>query len=398
MKTLFILPYDALPANAGNKTLTCNLLKYLTNYIECDIAIMVDDNNYNTKELYDKYKKSFPKLYNLYIYNKPDSVLKYFFKVKYLIKGFHPSLGNFFNRKLKNFLIQIDNFNKYDIIHFDMFHMTIYIKYIKNTPSILVASDAYSNASSIAMRFNKNLVTRFLDYCNTLTIKNLEKNVYPHFNRVCIVSEIDIEYLTKLSKNSNFIQIGIGVANEYFPEKNDIKQFKGILILGSLNHNIISDNIVTFLNSFIGFNNRYKIPITILGKNPSKKILKCINKIDYINLIEYVDDFSSFLNQDWVCVYPQKCGSGLQTKVQQAMAIGLPVVANAISFGGLGICNDYNCIVSNNEIDLCKSAMELSLNEYKRKFIGSNATKHIKSNFSISKIGSEMLNIYNSII
>jgi glycosyltransferase involved in cell wall biosynthesis len=397
MKVLFILPYDIIPANAGNKTLTYNLLKYLTKNIECEIIILID-NTINSNILLEKYRSSFPELKNLFIYNKPNSLRKFLFKVKYLIKGLHPSLGNFFNSNLKKFLIKIDNTNEYDLIHFDMIHMAIYKQYIKQTPTLIVASDAYSNASLIAMSFNKNPFLRLRDYFNTLTLLRIEKLLYPKFNRVCVVSDIDKEYLRKNSINSNFEQIGIGVSDEFFQAKYYKKDFKGILVLGSLNHKIISENIVCFLNEIKKANEKFKIPITILGKNPSTEILKCIHENDLISHIEFVDDFLSFLNNDWVCVYPQKCGSGLQTKVQQAMAIGLPVLGYSISFGGLNIINENNCIIIKNNLELCQRSVELALNEKIRISIGINAASYIKNKFSISKTGVEMLNIYNSVL
>ena len=49
-----------------------------------------------------------------------------------------------------------------------------------------------------------------------------------------------------------------------------------------------------------------------------------------------MNDYFDYLDNDWIYIYPQKLATGLQTKLQQALASGLPVIAE-VSFGGLDL-------------------------------------------------------------
>ena len=59
--------------------------------------------------------------------------------------------------------------------------------------------------------------------------------------------------------------------------------------------------------------------MVILGKDPHPIIKGILEK--NITHVEYADDYKKFLDQDWIYIYAQKCASGLQTKLQQAMAM-----------------------------------------------------------------------------
>jgi glycosyltransferase involved in cell wall biosynthesis len=101
--------------------------------------------------------------------------------------------------------------------------------------------------------------------------------------------------------------------------------------------------------------------------------------------IEYVDDYADFLDRDWIYVYPRQCGSGLQTKLQQAMALGLPVTAFPISFGGVGRESGDQCNVCRSHEEMAEWVETMLVKPAERCRIGLNAAPYVRSNFLSSE-------------
>ena len=65
MKVLFICPYNPFPPNSGNKNLTYNLIKSLSNDINIDILIIEDDQEKSLSSKKSYIKKLVPLINNI---------------------------------------------------------------------------------------------------------------------------------------------------------------------------------------------------------------------------------------------------------------------------------------------------------------------------------------------
>ena len=117
-----------------------------------------------------------------------------------------------------------------------------------------------------------------------------------------------------------------------------------------------------------------------------------------ITHVEYVEDYKKFLDQDWIYIYAQKCASGLQTKLQQAMAMGLPVIARQVSLGGLFPTHNKNILVAKSDSDFEKNVELLIKNPELRIYIGRNARSYILDNFSSEIVKKMYLNTYTKLL
>ena len=404
MKILFILPYSPIPTNTGNKNLTFNLLKFLVRNANVDILIIENLGN-NKKEIYQNIKNAFPHAKNIWTFDRNKNIKLYFYKLFFLIQGLSPSLGNFYRIKISDWL-KVNSY-KYDLIHFDMFHVSPYIKSIKNKPTLVVSSDAYSLAANLACQNTKNyLIKIWLNFYKFL-LSNVENVYYKKFSKIVCVSNIDQKYLTNKLKLKKIITIGIPIAKSLKEKK--IKHNKNILknktktkllITGNLNHPIISKNIASFLkNIFPKVLKKYPdLKTIILGKNPTNFLKNEIHKSLNVKHVDFVQDYFDFLDNDWIYIYPQKCATGLQTKLQQALASGLPVIAHEVSFGGLNLTYKKNAFKVENEEDFFKYIDELMTDPILRVKLGNDASKHINKNYSIQKIGRKYLETYENIL
>jgi glycosyltransferase involved in cell wall biosynthesis len=407
VKILYILPYVPLPPNSGNKNLTYGLLKYINQKAEFDVVMLADHDTMTQSVAEELMKSEFPCVGKVKVFHKPFGWRRLIKRIRYFIMGYHPALGNYANSEMWAWLQQATKDSAYDVVHFDMFHTAIYFGAVKNTACILIASDAYSMAAATARRHVKNFKESINIWMQEQLFKRIEKKIYPHFDAVCSVSSIDAKYLSQLSGNSSIHTVGIAISHEYAERSithldlmQDVEKKAKILVTGSLSHSVIAQGVMDFIKRTLPvLRSQYpSLAVTVLGKDATKELRTCLACQYGVEYIDFVEDYAAFLEHDWIYVYPQRCGSGLQTKVQQAMALGLPVVGYYVSFGGLEVRNGEHAFVCTGEEELERYVMELLSGREARIRIGKAASSHIRSVFSINRVGKQIMDIYQSLI
>ena len=402
MKVLFIIPYMFLPPDSGNKNLLYNLLKYITNEVVCDLILLVDDASDMTA-IKAAVRREYPNVGNVIVFAKPRGYRLFLAMSQVFAIGYHPALGRYRNSLLTNWLSINAVKGVYDLIHFDMFHVAPYRKFCKDIPTLLVSSDAYSKAAKDTISLSRNVTSRLRTPIEAMLLRNFERKEYPKFNMVCTVSKIDAKYLQSVAPSVLLHTIGIALDPDFSERK--IAHFADdsnskILCTGNLGHGIISDGIIEFLTRDLASIRTLQpdVKVTVLGKNPTAKLKRCIAEADGVEHVDYVKNYADFLDQDWVYVYPQRCATGLQTKVQQAMALGLPVVGYEVSFGGLSVKSGTHCFICNSGNNIVENVLSLVGDVDLRREIGLSAARYVREKFSIKRVGSQMLSLYDEAI
>jgi glycosyltransferase involved in cell wall biosynthesis len=351
-------------------------------------------------------KQAIPEVRNIFVFRKPNGIRRILNKLLYLFRGLHPSLSLCVNGKLKTWIKKIDKNHAYDLIHFDMFYMSIYKKYIVNSKTLLVPSDSYSLAKLSAMQNTKLLHKKFIYFVESLLLSRTESKYYKNMDLIVSVSPVDAGYLENEHGLKNVTYTGIALSNDL--KNKEISHFssaspennKGVLCTGGFSNEHVTNGLLLFLEELDLElkKSRQSIDLTVLAKSPYKSLQQYISNHQQINYIDFVKDYYSFLDADWVYVYAQQCGTGLQTKVQQALASGLPVVGFPVAFSGMPeLVHGVHCYICDSYNDMIQYTLELASDYEKRLEMGRAAREIICINYSEEKIGGAYLNFYKSL-
>ena len=88
------------------------------------------------------------------------------------------------------------------------------------------------------------------------------------------------------------------------------------------------------------------IKFYIVGAEPSQRMKKMLKGERRIIITGKVKDLRPYRNRARVMVSPVRLGSGLRTKVLEAMAAGLPVVSTSLGVAGIEAQTGVNCLVA----------------------------------------------------
>jgi glycosyltransferase involved in cell wall biosynthesis len=126
------------------------------------------------------------------------------------------------------------------------------------------------------------------------------------------------------------------------------------------------------------------LTLTIVGANISSSLsnrLKSISK--RIVIAGFLDDPFPFLSRALALIAPMITGGGIQNKILESMAIGLPVVSSSLAASGLkGAVHGENIFVCQRAEDYAKCILKLLYDKSLRREIGINAQNMARSQFS----------------
>lgn len=139
------------------------------------------------------------------------------------------------------------------------------------------------------------------------------------------------------------------------------------------------------------FNNIWKslkekhpgIKFYIVGADPSSRIKKIAAKDNRVIVTGLVKDLRPYRNRAKVFVSPVRLGSGLRTKVLEAMAGGLPVVSTSLGMEGIEAQTGVNCLVADTPELFTQSVDWLLTDRVLSAQMARNAQKHIQEKYSL---------------
>ena len=222
-------------------------------------------------------------------------------------------------------------------------------------------SQIYQLESKRLSRFEHFLAHRF-DYC--LVTSQYEKSL--------------------LSKFSNIIALPNGVDQEYFSTQT-IPVEENIIFTGVMNYFPNSDAVLHFHHNIFPLI-KSKAPsarFIIAGMHPTAQIRALADRDTTVT--GFIPDIREYLSRASVCVVPLRIAMGVQNKILEAMAMGVPVVATSTANRGINATHGREIVVADDPASFADATISLLKDQQLRESITENAKTFIEQNFSWEK-------------
>lgn len=209
--------------------------------------------------------------------------------------------------------------------------------YVQNVakPRILEMTDAISLNYC---RLKQSSVNKSLkSYVYTLEADRLlryEKNILTKFDLVSLVSDTDRLFLVEGRSANNVLVCSNGVDLRLFPFEPDYR-YPVIVFIGNMTTLQNLDACHYFIDEVMPLllNLRPYI-FRIVGKIQPKDA-KRLSSFANVEVTGKVDDISTAVKGASVAICPMRIAAGVQNKILEYMALGLPTVTSSIGFEGL---------------------------------------------------------------
>jgi len=388
---LFLAQRVPFPPNKGEKIRTFNQLKHLAEKKHkisvCAPIEQREDVDY-FKELADKYCEN---ISNHALTVKPLRLLKG------LLKGQALSVANFYINELQSKFDCLLQEECFDVVICTSSAMAEYIykskvlSGLKRKPLLLMDfmdldSDKwrqYADSSSWPMKWVYQREAKLLS--------RYEQQTTNYFDTSFFIADAEVELFKSqhngVGKGSigEVLTMGNGMDTELFVpvDKSPENESPVFIFTGVMDYKPNIDAVVWFVESIWG--NVIKIypkaRFIIAGMNPSSAVKGLVN-ITGVEVTGFVDDILPYYHQADYFVAPFRIARGVQNKVLQAFACGLPVISTSMGAEGIDCVQDEHILIANNEVEFLSAVEKLERDKVFRSTIKQNALSLIHEHYS----------------
>jgi sugar transferase (PEP-CTERM/EpsH1 system associated) len=208
-------------------------------------------------------------------------------------------------------------------------------------------------------------------------LKDFEIEISRIFDHSIVISENERIFLPNTSKVS-IISNGVDVK---YPNSEENFLKNSLIFMGAMNYFANVDGVLYFHKQVLPLIKRQvdNIQFIIAGMHPVKKIRKLASH-DVV-VTGYVPDIGSYIAQAAVCVVPLRIAKGLQNKVLEAMAMGVPVVATSEANRGIGAQDKKEIMLADTPVDFAQATVTLLQDAGLRQEMTANARRFILKHF-----------------
>lgn len=328
MRILMLAHRIPYPPHTGDKTRAYHIARYLARRHEVTLAFLVDEpaDLSGVQPLREMVARvDFARLW------KPWSLCK---GLGGLAVGASLSLPYFTSRRLQRQLGRSGGAAEYDVIYASSTPMAQYARGL-GLPVVMDFVDVDSNKWSQYGRYSRPPLS-WLYRTEGRRLQDCEAEI-ARWARLCVLATAAEEDLLKsFAPWARTSVIPNGIDLEYFRPIQRDRVPAAVIFTGAMDYLPNIDAARYFCGEILPLVRR-EIPDTrlyIVGLNPPTAV-KRLEGIPGVVVTGRVPDVRPYYTRASVCVAPLRMGRGVQNKVLQAMAMGVPVVASSVAHRGL---------------------------------------------------------------
>lgn len=309
----------------------------------------------------------------------------------------------YYSKKNANNIKELIKEKDYDVIIVDMIRLATYYSAISNfeCKKILDIDDtlskrykrqlhALTSKTSIAGQYNEKLPLFIQKILQSPAVKKLvlkieiprmelaEKRYADLFDRVIFVSPIETDEFNKKYQTNKAVTVSLGVDYPYFSKEIPVNKDKGrVSFVGNMATPANADSVRYIINQVLPHSKNIS-SIVFVGNCPDSLREEYCNNNKVI-FTGKVDDLRIYVEEGMVFLAPIAYGTGIKTKILEAMAMGMPVVTNSIGAEGINGINGQHWFVSDDPIEIARYTDELLTSKHMCDEMGSKARKFVEN-------------------
>lgn len=167
--------------------------------------------------------------------------------------------------------------------------------------------------------------------------RRYEARLMSRFDRVAVTSPDDASALRELAQDAEVTVTPNGVDLDYFQPRPELRQPDTVVFSGKMSYHANVTAVLYFMREVLP-RVRLTVPelrVRIVGSDPPK-VLQDLAAVDpRLEVTGYLPDMRPAIGNASVAICPVTVKVGIQNKILEAMAMGVPVVASARGAAGL---------------------------------------------------------------
>jgi glycosyltransferase involved in cell wall biosynthesis len=218
-------------------------------------------------------------------------------------------------------------------------------------------------------------------------LRKYEAIIANTFQHCILVSEKETADFTKLvCTGSNITPVMNGVDTDRFSYEPVNYNRECLVFTGAMDYYANVEAVLYFVNCILPLIKEVvpSVKFYVVGSNPTPKILDLPSEFPNVTVTGYVDSVKSYVVNSAVFVAPMRIARGVQNKILEAMAMGVPVVTTSLGFEGLACLPGRDLYVEDQPERFASQVLRLMHDDELRNTTAAHALKTIKENYNWS--------------
>jgi sugar transferase (PEP-CTERM/EpsH1 system associated) len=297
------------------------------------------------------------------------------------------------SRKFTNALKELTARENFDLIHVYMLRIA-WCAADANIPKVLELID------SMQLNFQRRAEQekwplKLLFYMELKRLKGYENRMVRRYDRCIVVSDKDRQTIG----HPNAVTIPLGIDTDLFrPPEGEKKPGRVIAFTGNMGYFPNRNAISWFLEHCwpLVLEEVPDAQLKIAGPDPGTGIKK-YHDGKRVHVTGFVESMPKVLQEARAAIAPMRSGSGMQFKILEAMACGVPVAATSMGLGSIPAEHDKHILLADEPESFARHCVKLLTDDSLRERIGNAGLDMVRRNFSWEKNVSWLHNLYQEI-
>jgi len=380
MKILIVAPRFPYPLDSGDRITIFHLISHLSRNHEVDLVTFsstpIEEDHWNLVKFQCR---------SLNVFQR-SLALRFLSAVAAVLRRRPLQIAHTRAKGVKKKIAELIDQNDYDVIYAHTIRVADLIPDKAKTGRMLRII-----GMQIAMNLNyrrlavveANPIYRTLFRYEANALKHYECDIVDKFDRALAISNVDVEAICANKKDKFFLSphgVNIPDPSNY---ESVVKKEATIVFTGNMQYRPNVQAAVHFCKNILPIihKSRPKTKFEIIGANPVDEVKK-LGLISGVSVTGRVDDMFETLFAATIAVDPLTAGAGLQNKVLEAMACGIPMVITPMANEGIGAKHSENILIADDPEKFAHHVLDLLDDSKLRESIGSNARKFIVENWT----------------
>ena len=281
----------------------------------------------------------------------------------------------------------------FDLVHVQLVRMAPYFEAMSDVPRVIDLIDALSLNMERRHQRQRGLL-KLAVRVERDRLSAYERAVCSMYDRAAVVSSLD---QAAIGDFPNLHTVPNGVDLGQFAFRRGERHDHVIMFGGNMGYFPNVDAVKWFVREVFPLIRR-RVPTAqfqIVGVNPHRDVRQLANLDPAVTVTGYVKDMHARLNESVVAVVPLRCGSGMQSKVVEAMASGTPLVVTSFALGGIDALDGHHLLIANQPQAFASHVIRLLKQGDLRDTLAANARRLVEQRYTWERSTQMLEQIYS---
>ena len=266
-----------------------------------------------------------------------------------------------------------------------------YVKHYHSCPKTLDYMDALS--MGMERRFQSSKFPWTILYrMEKNRLREYELRIFNYFENHTMISLQDSYYIAHPDRHQIRV-IPNGISPQFYTPKPGIEKTVDLVFVGNLSYPP-NQHAIHFVQQKI-LNKDPNLSMLVGGANPSKDLLQLQRENNKLKIMGWQEDIRDVYQQGKIFIAPMFMGSGLQNKLLEAMALGIPCITTSLANDSLSATHQSEILIGNTSNEILEHIHYLLNHPKEAESLGKKGKEFVLKNYHWNQSIKDLSNLIN---